>query len=190
VLVTNTMLVTNTVLQIVVFGCKSGIAVLLLAAGGAKLADLAGFAGSVRLFVPSAAAGRVPLALAGVIATGELVAGAASLVVPAARWPNLVVLGICVSFLAVWTFGYVRHRGRPCRCFGALSRRGFSSGGVLRAGGLVLAALVALMRAPIASVQLGTGSRAGLLAGALLVGAAAFSAATAAAGAGRTKVRT
>ncbi|HUC58450.1 MAG TPA: MauE/DoxX family redox-associated membrane protein [Streptosporangiaceae bacterium] len=177
------MLVSYTVLQVGVLGCKSGLAVLLLAAGGAKVADLRGFAGSVRLFLPSATstlALRLSGVIAGVIACGELAVGAASLALPGVRWLGWAVAVVCVGFLATWTAGYARHRGRPCRCFGALSRRGFSGAGVLRAGGLVLAALAALARVPVSSVQLGQGARAGLLAGAVLVAAAAFSAAAAA----------
>ncbi len=178
------MLVTNTVLQVGVLGCKAGIAVLLLAAGGAKLADLRGFAASVRLFLPRGTGDWLPATLARGIAAGELAAGAASLTVPLVRWLNVVVLAICVSFLAVAAAGYLWHRGRPCRCFGALSRRGFSAAGMLRAGGLVLAALVATVRVPLSSVQLGAGPSVALLACAVLVAAAAFGAATAAAAGG------
>ena len=171
------MLVTGTLPQAGVLAAKAGIAVLLIAAGGAKLAGLRGFAGSVRLFVPASLPGRAVLGLSGVIAGGELAAGAASLGWPRSAWLNVVVLGICAGFLVVSVAGYARYRGRPCRCFGALSSRGFSGYGVLRAGGLVLAALAGLMPVPVSSVQLGAGAQAGLLAGAVLVAAAAFSAA-------------
>ncbi len=171
------MHVTNAVLEIGVLGCKSAVAVLLVAAGGAKLADPAGFAGTVRLFLPPLAAGPLISALAVLIAAGEVAAGAASLALPRAWWLNLVVLAICVSFLVVWTVGYLRYRGRPCRCFGALSRRGFSIAGVFRAAGLVLAGLLGSLPVSAIAVRLGPAAEFALLAAALLVALAAFSAA-------------
>lgn len=176
-------------LQLAVLACKASLAVLLLAAGGAKLADLAGFAATVRLFVP----GRLPRApavssvLAAAIAAGEVVAGAASLSMPAAGWINPVVLVICCCFAAVWTVGYVRHAGRPCRCFGALSRRGFTMAGIGRAAGLTLAAAAATASVPQVSIELSLLTRLGLLAGGALVAMAAFSAAAAAAAAAGAK---
>src|SRR5229473_2095162 len=112
----------------VVLACKAAVAVLLTAAGGAKLADLPGFAASVRLF---------------------------------------------------WA-------GRPCRCFGSLSGRNFSAAGIARA--VIIAACAAVAVAPVRPglTQLGAAGRLGLLAGALLVAAAAYSAA-AAVGAGQAR---
>jgi hypothetical protein len=170
-----------TAVQVAVLGCKAVIAVLLLVAGGAKFADRPGFAGTVRLFVPWPAlrSQRGSLLLAGGIAAGEIVAGAVSLCVPRPAWPNLVVLVICVGFLATWTVGFVRHRGRPCRCFGALSVRGFTRAGIARAAVLVLAALAATAPVPAHAVQLGLGGQLALLAGGALIACAAFSAASA-----------
>jgi len=162
-------------------GCKSSLAVLLLAAGGAKVADLAGFAATAALFVPGRLP-RAPAISAAVIAAGEVVTGAASLSFPAARWLNLVVLAVCCCFLVVWTVGYVRHADRPCRCFGALSRRGFTRAGIGRAAGLTLAAIAATAGVPRVAVQLSVVTRFGLLAGGVLVAVAAFSAAAAAGG--------
>src|SRR5580658_4358861 len=172
----------GTAIQIVVLGGKALIAVLLLVAGGAKLADLRGFAVTVRLFVPSAVPGAWSAALAGGIAAGEIACGAASLSVPRAGWLNSVVLGICCGFLAVWTVGYARHRGHTCRCFGALSRRGFTAAGVARAVGLVLLAAIALARVPAPSVQLSVVWQLALLAGAALVAGVADGAAAVAGG--------
>ena len=169
-------------LQLAVLGCKASLAVLLLAAGGAKLADLAGFASTVRLFVP----GRLPRALAispvlaAAIAAGEVVAGAASLSMPAAGWLNPVVLAICCCFAVAWTVGYVRHAGRACRCFGALSRQRFTVAGIGRAVGLTLAAAAATAGVPQVSIELSLLTRLGLLGGGALVAMAAFSAAAAA----------
>lgn len=160
----------------VVLACKASLAVMLVAAGGAKLADVKGFAATVRLFGPRLPAGAV----AGAIVAGEIAAGAASLSLPGAGWLNPVVLVICCCFLLAWTVGYARHAGRPCRCFGALSRRGFTAGGIGRAAGLVLAAAVAAAGVPPVTIQLSVLARLGLLAGGALVAAAAFSAAAAA----------
>jgi hypothetical protein len=169
------------VLQVAALACKAVIAVLLLAAGGAKLADLPGFASTVRLFVPTPAlrSRRASVLLAVGIAAGELVAGAVSLSVPKAGWANLAVLMICFAFLATWTVGYVRHRGRSCRCFGALSARGFDRAGIARAAALVVAALVATAPVPTRTIELGLGAQLALLAGGALIGCAAFSAARA-----------
>ena len=98
---------------------------------------------------------------------------------PQARWPNLVVLVVCVAFLITWSIGYVRHRGRSCRCFGALSARGFDRAGVVRAAVLVLAALAAVAPVPVLSVQLGLGGQLALLAGGALIAGSTYSAAAA-----------
>lgn len=172
----------TTAAQVAVLGCKAVIAVLLLAAGGAKFADLAGFASTVRLFVPVPAlrSGRGPLLLAAGIAAGELAAGAVSLAVPQPRWPSLVVLVICAAFLTVSVIGFARHRGRSCRCFGALSARGFDRAAIVRAALLVLAAAAATVPVPALAVQLSLDAQLGLLAGGALVAAATGSAAVAA----------
>jgi len=170
----------------VVLACKAAVAVLLTAAGGAKLADLPGFAASVRLFWAGRPASSRPLAVAAGLACGEVAAGAASLSSPRAGWLNLVVLVICGGFVAVSAVGYARHPGRPCRCFGSLSGRNFSAAGIARA--VIIAACAAVAVAPVRPglTQLGAAGRLGLLAGALLVAAAAYSAA-AAVGAGQAR---
>lgn len=160
--------------QLGVLACKASIAVLLIAAGGAKLADLPGFAATTGLFVPGHAR-----AVAAVIAAGEVVAGAASLSLPAVGWVNPVVLAICCCFVVVSAVGYVRHAGRPCRCFGALTRRGFTPAGIARAAGLTLAAVAATASVPQVAIKLSLLTRLGLLGGGALVAMAAFSAATA-----------
>jgi hypothetical protein len=101
--------------------------------------------------------------------------------VPQARWPNLVVLASCVAFLLAWSIGYSRHRGRSCRCFGALSARGFDRAGIARAAVLTLAALAATAQVPARVVQLGLGGQLALLAGGALIACATYSAAAAAA---------
>ena len=167
------------VLVPVVLAGKAAVAVLLVAAGAAKLADLPGFAASVRLFRPGRGAPGLDRGVALGIAAGEIAAGAASLSSPRASWLNLAVLAICCGFVAVSAAGYRWHRGQSCRCFGALSRRRFNLAGLGRSLLIALGAWVATAPVRAAAIQLGAADRIGLLAGALLVAAAAFSAAAA-----------
>jgi len=164
--------------------CKAFLAVLLLAAGGAKLADLPGFAATVRLFAPRALGSRLPAAIAAGIAIGELALGAASLTSPQAGWLNVAVFAAGCGFAIVSVVGYVRHPGTPCRCFGALSRRAFSPAGIGRSMAVAACAAVAAWPAGQALAVVGAAGRLGLLAGGTLVAGGAYSAA-AALGAGR-----
>jgi hypothetical protein len=166
-------------MAVLVLSCKTLLAVLLLAAGGAKLADLAGFAATVRLFVPAA-----PRAIAAGVVAGEIAAGAASLCSPQAAWLNLVVLAIGIGFVAVSVAGYIWHPGRTCRCFGALSKRSFSLGGIARSAVIAAAAAMATVPVHRLLIQVALPGRLALLAGAAVVCGAAYTAASAL-GAGR-----
>jgi hypothetical protein len=173
---------------VAVLGAKALLAVMLLVAGGAKLADLDSFAASVRLFLPrrgpgplaglalltSAAAAR---RIAGAVAAAELALGGASLALPAI-WPlNLAVLAAAACFAVVSGLGFAFHRGRSCRCFGALSRRRFDRAGLARSG--AVAALAGLATAPVApaAVALSPAGHGLLLAGSALIAFVAFTAA-------------
>jgi hypothetical protein len=147
-----------------ILGAKAALAVMLLVAGGAKLADLAGFAASIRLFAPRLPP-PVPRGVALAVALGELALGTASLTSPALRWLNPVVLAVGCAFVVISGAGYAFHRGRSCRCFGALSRRRFDLAGLGRA--VAVAALAGLATAAVSpsSVRLGLADR-WLLAGA------------------------
>jgi hypothetical protein len=166
-----------------VLAAKAAVAVLLLASGGAKLADLAGFAGTIRLFVPTRAPARVLLAAryaAVTITAAELLAGAVSLCWPALTWINLVVLALSCGFAVVAGLGYARHRGRPCHCFGALARRGFGLASLLRATAILAAAAVACVPVhPPTQLDFALALHLLLLAGAALMAAAAAAAAKA-----------
>jgi hypothetical protein len=169
---------------VAVLGAKAVLAVMLLVAGGAKLAGLDGFAGSVRLFLPRRVAGSarlrgLPRRLALVLALGELALGAASLTSPALRWVSFVMLAVCCGFVAVSGAGYAFHRGRSCRCFGALSQRRFDLAGIGRAVVVAVAAGLATVGVPASSVRLGPGDRGLLLAASFLLAFVAFSAARA-----------
>src|SRR5258708_40360517 len=171
-------------MAIIVLGAKAVIAVLLVAAGAAKLADLPGFTAGVALFAPRPTAHGAVRAAALCVAAGEIVAGAASWSSPEAGWLNLVVLAIGCGFVAVAAAGYAWHRGQSCRCFGALPRRGFALAGVVRAVAIALSAAVATAPVGHSRTQVGLAGRLALLAGAAVIGTAAFSAARAAGASG------
>lgn len=169
-------------MTVAVLGAKSVLAVMLLVAGGAKLAGLDGFAATAALFVPDAllragALARAPRWIALAVALGEVLLGGASLSAPELGWLNPVVLAAGCAFVLVSGAGFAFHRGRSCRCFGALSRRRFDLLGIGRA--VVIAALagLAMTGVPASSVRLGPGGRTLLLAAALLLALVAFTAA-------------
>jgi hypothetical protein len=169
---------------VAVLGAKAILAVMLVVAGGAKLADLAGFAAALRLFAPrrmagSAAAQPVLRRLALAVALGELALGMISLSCPAVGWVNPVVAVVGCGFVGVSVAGYAFHRGRSCRCFGALSQRRFDRAGIGRAILIAAAAGAALARVPAEAVRLGPGDRLLLLAAACLTAFAALTAARA-----------
>ena len=162
----------------VVLAAKASLAVLLLAAGSAKLADPAAFMAAVRLFVPPRALVLVPAGTAGIIAA-ELAAGAASLCWPSAAWVDLAVLALACGFTVVAGNGYARYRGRPCRCFGALTRRSFSARSLLQSVAILAAAVLATRPVGQAEITIGLTAHVLLLAAAALMALAAYTAARA-----------
>lgn len=171
-------------MAVVALACKAAIAVLLVAAGAAKLAGLADFAAAVRLFLPASTGQALVRSVAAVIAGTEIAIGAASLSSPLARWLNLAALALCCGFVAVSAIGYARHPGRACRCFGALTGRAFSLAAIGRAALTAIAAGFAAAPAGASLLRLGAAGRLGLLGGAALIAWSAYTAA-AAIGAGR-----
>ncbi len=169
-------------MTVLILAAKAAVAVLLLAAGGAKLADPFGFAAAVRLFVPRRAPARVhalaPAAAAVVVAT-ELICGAASLCWPSVAWANLAVLALACGFAVVAAVGYARYRGRPCRCFGALTRRSFSARSLVQSVLILAAAALATRPAGSGAVAVGLTAHLLLLAAASLLTLAACTAARA-----------
>lgn len=170
-------------MTVLVLAAKAAIAVLLLASGAAKLADVAGFAATITLFVPAWAVARLSPALpaaAITVAAAEVVAGGVSLCWPDLGWVNLGVLTLACGLAAAAGLGYARHRGRPCRCFGALSRRGFSARTLVQTLVVLAVAALACQRVhPAAQLRLGAGMHVLLLAAAGLLAAAAGTAAKA-----------
>jgi hypothetical protein len=160
-----------------ILGAKSLLAVMLVIAGGAKLADLAGFAATTRLFMPW----RVPRAVirgcALGIALAELGLGAASLSSPSVGWLNPVIFTLACGFVGVSAVGYAFYRGRSCRCFGALSQRKFDVVGILRSVAIAAVAAIAMSGVRVTSVQVGGAERGLLAAAAIFLGLIALTAA-------------
>lgn len=165
-------------MAVAALACKAAIAVLLVAAGAAKVADLPGFAGTVRLFLPPRTSRPVVRAVALLAAATEITIGAASLSSPLARWLNAAVLVLCCGFVAVSAIGYARHPGRTCRCFGTLTGRAFTLAAIGRSALIAIAAGVAALPASASLLRLGPAARLGLLAGAALIAWSVFTAAT------------
>ena len=157
---------------------KATFAVILIIAGGAKLADLTGFAAVFRLFITM----RLPAPVYAYMATGTALAeaflGCVSLSFPAVKWVNLTALIAGCAFVVVSVTGLVFHRGRSCNCFGALSRIKFDARGVFRS--LILAAFAVLaMIGASPSARLCATSQLLLLATGAMLSAVSFTAAKA-----------
>lgn len=165
--------------DVLVLCAKTAVACLLIAAGGAKLSDPASFASTVRLFIPLRVGWPLLSAIAVGISLGELAVGLASLTLPAIAALDVLVFAIACAFVAVSALGYTFHRGRSCRCFGALSQRKFDAAGVLRSAVIAGIAAVALAHVGAAALQLDAAARVLLFAAAGLLAVAAFTAARA-----------
>jgi hypothetical protein len=165
--------------DVLVLCAKTALACLLIVAGGAKLSDPAGFASTVRVFIPFRVAWPWLSALAVGVSLGELAVGLASLTLPAITALNALVFAIACAFVAVSAMGYAFHRGRSCRCFGLLSQRRFDAAGVLRSAVVAGIAAVALAHVSAAALQLDATALVLLFATAGLLTVAAFTAARA-----------
>jgi hypothetical protein len=163
--------------DVLVLCAKTALACLLIVAGGAKLSDPASFASTVRLFIPLRVAWPLLSAVAVGVSLGELAVGLASLTLPAITALNALVFAVSCAFVAVSAIGYAFHRGRSCRCFGALSQRKFDAAGVLRNTVIAGIAAVALVHVGAPALQLDATARVLLLAAAGLLALAAFTAA-------------
>jgi hypothetical protein len=164
-----------------VLGCKAGLAVLLLVAGAAKLADLAGFGSAIRLFLPARLppwpAARVSTAGAWAVALTELGLGLGSLGWPATGWLNLAVLVLATGFVAVAAAGLALHPGRSCSCLGSLSKRSFGPRGLAQAAAITAAAALATRQVHAAQLRIDLAEQLLLLAAAGLTALVAFTAA-------------
>jgi Methylamine utilisation protein MauE len=164
-----------------VLGCKAGLAVLLLVAGAAKLADLTGFGSAIKLFLPPRLpprpAARVSTAGASAVAVTELGLGLGSLGWPASGWLNLAVLAIAAGFVAVAAAGLALHHGRSCGCLGTLSQRSFGPRGLAQAVAIATAAALATRQVQAAQLRIDLAAQVLLLAAAGLTALVAFTAA-------------
>jgi hypothetical protein len=150
---------------------------LLIVAGAAKFADLASFSSTVRLFVPHALPRYVRDGPAFGIAAVEVALGAASLSLPAIAWLNLAVLALAAAFIVVSVAGFAFHRGRACRCFGALSQRQFDFAGIVRSIGIAALAAIATSGVRPSVIDVNLTGRMLLLVSSGLLALAAFAAA-------------
>lgn len=165
-------------MNFLVLAAKSGLALMLIVAGSAKLAGVSGFAASVKLFMPVHGSPRAMERTAIAIATFELILGSASLGFPSVAVINFLVLATACAFLTISSIGYVRHRGKSCLCFGQLSNRVFDAVGVMRSLVIVgLAASVAVIAVSRSAIQLSTAGHVLLLGGAVVVAVATYTAA-------------
>lgn len=130
-------------MDIPILAIKAALALTLLVAGSAKLADVRGFAVTVQLFAPRRTPGLVLHGIAFCIGLVELLLGAASFAFPAIAWVNDAVLVAGCVFVLLSAAGYLFHRGVACRCFGRLSPRVFDA--LTLARSLAMAALAAVV---------------------------------------------
>ena len=166
-------------MNVAILASKSILAAVLLIAAGAKSASMSNFAATLRLFVPRRAGSRLTFITATLIVAAEFALGTTSLAFPAIAWVNYAVLAFCIAFLTVSSIGYLFFRGRTCQCFGTLSQRKFDLGGIARSAVLLIMATITIGAVRSASLRLEAVSVILLLALAMLLSAAAFTAARA-----------
>jgi hypothetical protein len=176
-------------MELLILGAKSALAMMLLIAGGAKLADLAGFTATMRMFAPHPVPRPAVQVAAPTVALVEVAAGVTSLAAPAVGWVDPAIFAVACVFVVVSAVGYAFFRGRSCRCFGALSQRKFDAWGIARAAAIAAVAAAAMTGVRPAAVQIQVAGRVGLLAAALLLAVTAFTAAKALGVSNRTESR-
>ena len=121
-------------MTLVVISGRMLVAVILIAAGAAKLADLRSFRATLAgLGLP------LPRVLPPLIAGLELGAGVVSLTSAWPRATDVAVVALTLAFAGVAGFAMRRAPSLRCRCFGALSNARFGRGALVRS--LLLAAI-------------------------------------------------
>lgn len=164
----------------IILALKSALALMLLVAGAAKLADLPSFSATVRLFMPRKTPRGAQLGVASAVGAVELALGSASLSFPATHAINLVVLLAGCVFVVISAVGYIFHRDVACRCFGRLSHRTFDAAALARSVMIAaLAAVVVASNVSPAATRITTTSDLFLFAAEALVAIATFTAARA-----------
>lgn len=138
---------------------QATLAAVLIAAGSAKLADVAGFVNTlVGLGLPGR---RLRLVTTATYMVPFLEIGVGFLVV-SRRWPvvaSALVLAIVGSFTVVTGWALTRRPRVACRCFGSLTASQFSRLGLARNAALTVAAALVLwhevIRAPTVAMPTG-----------------------------------
>lgn len=103
------------------------LALVLLTAGAAKLADLQAFRRTLeRLELPLAQAAAAAVAL------GEIATGGVSLAGLFPHETNLALLAVTALFVVISAYGLRKHAGAPCRCFGSLYESRFNASSLMR----------------------------------------------------------
>jgi len=166
-------------MNVLAFCAKATFAVILIIAGGAKLADLTGFAAVFRLFIAMRLPTPVYAYLARGTALAEVFLGCVSLSFPAVKLVNLIALTAGCAFVVVSVTGFAFHRGRSCNCFGVLSRIKFDARGVFRSLILAAFAVLAVIGASPSAARLCATSQLLLLATGAVLSAVSFTAAKA-----------
>ncbi|HET8851681.1 MAG TPA: MauE/DoxX family redox-associated membrane protein [Ktedonobacteraceae bacterium] len=165
-------------LELVGLSARSFLAIVLIVAGAAKLADKANFSATLaRLGVSSHQETRSILAL--LLPISELALG---LFVASGLWSglaNVAVLLVMLGFDGVTLYAIRRAPDTTCRCFGALSDTPFNQKTLLRNAVLTALAVIALVSSefPVVSSGASPWLVAVVLAGYLVVALAAVHAA-------------
>lgn len=140
-------------LQIAVLLLRAFLAIILLAAGAAKLADMRNFSTTlIGLGIPA----WRPLLIRGIALSVPLVEVVLGMAIVSNLWPTIVdsaVLVLMSSFSIVVIVALRKKLQVTCRCFGALSDSQFSSKGLLRSVGLTAAALAVMWGDRAVSLQ-------------------------------------
>ena len=127
--------------MVLLFGLiRAGLGITLLLAGIGKVAIRPEFTASAARFLPGPARRHAGQAAVAVIAV-EITAGLATLLIVGSAFLDGIDVALFAALLAVSLIGYWRHRGTPCRCFGALGKGEFNRRTIARNALLVLGAV-------------------------------------------------
>jgi uncharacterized membrane protein YphA (DoxX/SURF4 family) len=125
-----------------IFSLRALLAVLLITAGAAKLADIRGFTTTLQALGVSVHSENVLRSTAFSIALIEVVVGLASIAGFLQSVINGLVLLLVVGFMLIVIFALRKAPYITCRCFGALSDSQFSAWSLVRNVLFVLGAIV------------------------------------------------
>lgn len=131
--------------QIVTLAIGDGLALILLAAGAAKFADLRQFAGTVHGLGLKGASAQVETLLAFSVPMIECLVGSLGILGIWTRPVNGLIAFAFAVYLLVTMFALWRRPQLICRCFGALTSSQFTKVGLLRVSVLFVLASVVLL---------------------------------------------